>query len=140
MLYKNYKKKKTIFFVKNEYSSNKTIETDSKDNSEDIFEKKRKIGENDSDICFFIRNDLIDDFVIFVNKTNYKLESKIETSFETNSYLINKNPTLIEYATFYESIQILRYLILNKIEINKIYNSWKKSRFNSFLGRRKQKK
>ena len=83
------------------------------------FEKKCQKGENDSFICGLIREDLIDEFVIHVNKTNYPLNSTIDDSiFECNFFLINKNPTLIEYATFCGSIQIFKYLQINQVQIN----------------------
>ena len=71
---------------------------------EDIstFEEKCKIGENDSYICSLIRSDSIKEFVIYVNKTNLSFSSKIKPSiFETNSFLIDKEPTLIEYAFYF---------------------------------------
>ena len=86
----------------------------------DNFEEKRKIGENDDFVCELIRNDLVDEFITYVNKTNYSLESKIVNSiYETNSFLIeNYTTTLIEYAAFFGSIQIFQYLILNKVKLN----------------------
>ena len=38
--------------------------------------------------------------------------------YETNSFLFNKNPTLIEYSAFYGSIQIFKYLHNKKAELN----------------------
>ena len=79
------------------------------------FDHKRHIGENDSYICQLIRQDLIEDFVRYVTQTNISLNSCINNSiFETNLFLIEKkNTTLIEYATFFGSIQIFQYLTLN---------------------------
>ena len=37
--------------------------------------------------------------------------------FETNPLFLKKEPTLIEYATFYGSIQIFQYLLNNQIEL-----------------------
>ena len=83
-----------------------------------IFDKKRKIGENDNYICNLIRNDHVEEFIAYVNKTNLSLLSVIPTSiFETNKFLINKDPTLIEYSAFFGSIQIFRYLLMNKVEL-----------------------
>lgn len=43
---------------------------------------------------------------------------KIETSiYETNSFLTDKKPTLIEYAAFFGSIKIFKYLYLNKVNL-----------------------
>ena len=83
-------------------------------NKLDEFDKKRQIGENDNYICHLIRNDLIDEFVIYVSKTNLSLSYIIQASiFETNNFLYDKTSTLIEYASFYGSIQIFQYLRLN---------------------------
>ena len=83
-----------------------------------VFNEKRKIGENDQHICELIRKDSIDEFVQYVNQTNYPLNAIIERSiFETNSFLLEYDPSLIEYAAFYGSIQIFKYLRLNNIEV-----------------------
>ena len=83
------------------------------------FDKKRQIGENDSYICSLIRQDSVEKFISFVNSTNLPLSSKIKRSiFETNSFLQKNEPTLIEYAAFFGSIQIFQFLLLNNVELN----------------------
>ena len=45
-----------------------------------------------------------------MNQNNITKSTKIAPSiFETNSFLIPKNPTIIEYAVFFGSIRILQY-------------------------------
>ena len=84
----------------------------------ELFEKKCKIGENDSPICEIIRNDEIDEFITYVTKTDSPLSSHINPSiFETNEFLFDKTPTLIEYAAFFGSIQIFRFLLLNDVKL-----------------------
>ena len=39
-----------------------------------IFDEKRKIGENDSYICSLIRDGIIIDFIAYITKTNYPLK------------------------------------------------------------------
>ena len=81
-------------------------------------ENKIKIGENDWHLCELIRNDLIDDFIIYTTQFNIPLDNRIKSSkYETNPFLIDKSPTFIEYAAFFGSIQIFQYLRMNKIEI-----------------------
>lgn len=76
----------------------------------DDFDRKRETGENDTYIAEMIRNDLVDDFISYVTRTNTSLTSTIPHSiFETNLYLYGKNPTLIEYTAFSGSIQIFHY-------------------------------
>lgn len=88
------------------------------------FDEKRKIGENDGYIYHLIRNDLIDEFIVYFNKTNIPLDMIVQPSiFETNPYLMERlNITLIDYSIFFGSIQIFRFLRLNKIECN--HYSW----------------
>ncbi|KAK8885116.1 hypothetical protein M9Y10_044245 [Tritrichomonas musculus] len=84
----------------------------------DTFEKNRQTGENESIICELIRNDSVEEFISYVTKVNFDLNYSIKPSiFETNSFLIGKNPKLIEYSAFYGSIQILQFLSRNKIEL-----------------------
>ena len=65
-----------------------------------------------------IRNDSIELFVSHLTQTNLSLSSTIKPSiFETNQFLERKEPSLIEYAAFYGSIQIFQYLRLNNVEM-----------------------
>ena len=90
----------------------------SNDKSDD-FEENRKTGENDSYVCQLIRTDSIDQFISHVNKENLSTSTEIETSlFETNLFLLKNKVTLIEYAAFFGSTQIFRYLYLNKAKIS----------------------
>ena len=83
------------------------------------FDENRRKGENDSMISSFIRNDSVSEFIIYLTKTNLPLSSHIHDSiFESNSILNEKVPTLIEYAMFYGSIQIVKYLSFNQVELN----------------------
>ena len=112
-----YSEKNYLQYFYPEFKSFSNNEMDESDL--ELFEKNRIIGENDQYICELIRDDLIDDIIIYVNRTNFSLSKPINSSiFETNSFLLNKNPTLIEYAAFFGSIQIFKYLHLNKIDIS----------------------
>lgn len=91
----------------------------------DHFDEKRKIGENDTFLCEVIRKDSIEQFITYVKTTNLELNSRIEESiYETNPNFLNEKPTLIEYASFFGSIQIFRYLHLNEIELRPILWSY----------------
>ena len=87
----------------------------------DNFELKRKIGENDLYVCSLIRDDSIEEFVKYVTQTNMSLSKTIikHSIFETNSFLINKKATLIEYAAFFGSFQIFKFLQLNGVKLEK---------------------
>lgn len=84
----------------------------------DDFLEKIKIGENDSYVCKLIRQDSVEDFITYVTRTNLSLQNKIpKSNYETNRYLIDRQPTLIEYALFFGSIEIFQYLKLNRVEL-----------------------
>lgn len=101
------------------YQSYLSLETDKlPDKNTDNFETYRKNGENESYICAIIRKDEIIDFVSYATRANLKLTSKIQPSiFETNAFLMNKELTLIEYAVFFGSIEIIKYLYLNGVPL-----------------------
>ena len=81
--------------------------------------KKQEIGENEDLISQLIQQDLIDEFFSYVNQNDYPLESNIKQSiFETNNFLNKHNEiTLIEYAAFFGSTQIFKYLYKNGVEL-----------------------
>ena len=115
-----------FFFPEIQYKLNEQmkqeIEQEMKNIYPDIFvnfEEKRQKGENDSYLCELIRTDSIEDFISYVNQKNISLSSKIKSSiFETNSFLVEKEPSLIEYTAFFGSIQIFQYLLNKKTKIN----------------------
>ena len=90
------------------------------------FYTKRKNGENNNILCELIREKKTKDFIAYVNLNHIPLESYIEESiFETNSFLIidennkstnNKKVTLIEYAAFFESNEIINYMKKNEVK------------------------
>ena len=89
-----------------------------KGNPPNVFDEKRRIGENDTFIAQVIRKDEIEDFVSYVTQSNLNLDSNIPfSSFESNPLLNGKDLSLIEYATFCGSIQIFQYLRLNNIKL-----------------------
>ncbi|KAK8883948.1 hypothetical protein M9Y10_043050 [Tritrichomonas musculus] len=81
------------------------------------FDEKRQIGENSSHLCSLIREDSLNEFIIYINQNNIPLKGHIKYSlFETNSYLTKKTPTLIEYSAFFGSINIFNYLHVNGVQ------------------------
>ena len=118
------------WFPKKNYQWNDYSEILNMELPEDFYEN-RKIGENEGQICRLIRNDKIDDFIIFMNKNCISVNSDIIFSvYETNPLLAQiekesigrfgrgtngKNGvSLIEYAAFFGSIQIFKYLEINE--------------------------
>ena len=84
------------------------------------FEEKCLIGENDSIICSLIRSDSIEEFIIHINKNCIQLSSKISPSIYETNLIFKKPPTLIEYASFFGSIQIIQYLMNNGIGLKEL--------------------
>lgn len=97
------------------------------------FYENRKSGENDKKICQLIKNDQIDEFIVYINKENISVDSIVNRSiFETNSLfyriildLYNKHipaeekrgVPLINYAAFYGSVNIFNYLKMNNTRL-----------------------
>ena len=98
---------------------NKYFTIDSEKIDDESFQTKRRIGENDQEICKIIRDDMISEFIIYVNKNELPLETEITQSiYETNPFLYDKTPSLIEYSAFFGSIQIFKYLFKNGVELS----------------------
>ena len=96
-----------------------------KENIKEDFYERRREGENDSYLSEIIRKQETKEFIVHVNRTNLSLDSYIETSiFETNELLMknNKKIKIIEYAAFYGSIEIIRYMHKNGVTMTS--NIW----------------
>lgn len=79
----------------------------------------RKSGENDQFICNLIRNDLLDEFISYINRSNVSIDSPIQSSlFETHPFLIENSPSLIEYTAYFGAIKIFKYLLKNNAKLN----------------------
>lgn len=113
-------RKNGVLHNNNTYTIVKDSQEEEEGNDEDDakeVEEKRRIGENDSYLAFMIRNDLVVDFISYVTKTNISLNSQLKKSiYETNPFLYEKEISLIQYSAFFGSIEILKYLLINKVE------------------------
>lgn len=105
------------------FLTEKEIEKYSKEITDD-FEEKRQIGENDDYISELIRNDKIDEFIAYINKNKIEASSKLKFSiFETNKFITIKSmphsgsSTLIEYAAYFGSVQIFKYLYSHNVQM-----------------------
>ena len=121
-LYTNYFFNEIKEFIQDE-KLKKLIEYENSINPKN-FEENRKIGENDEYICQLIRGDKIEEFISYVSRNSISLKTIIEKSiFETNKFILKKyschsiNTNLIEYAAFFGSSQIFKYLYLNGAEL-----------------------
>ena len=73
------------------------------------FEQKREKGENEEIFSQMIRVDLITEFIVYVNRNELLQNSVInESPYETNNFLLGKNPSLIKYSAFYGSFQAIK--------------------------------
>ena len=87
-----------------------------------LFISLRRVGENEDYLCELIRQDSIEEFIPYINREIISPSAKIKESiFETNSFLIENEPTLIEYAAFYGSVKIFQYL---KHQVELTPNIW----------------
>lgn len=81
------------------------------------FKKKRKVGHSEWEVARIIRNDSIDEFQNFFSQSNMNLTEKVPpTIFESDEVVNSKftpMPTLIEYAAFFNSVNIFKFLWMN---------------------------
>lgn len=83
------------------------------------FEEKQKNGENDNNICKLIRDDSIDEFITYITKESIDVGTDISPSkYETNPLLNNNKVSFIQYAAFFGSLNIFKYLVEAKCEID----------------------
>lgn len=100
--------------------------------NDEEFNKRRQVGENHNYLCKLIREDAIVDFITYVNQTNWPLTGQIKESlFETNIFFYESyrnffysddQPTLLEYAFFFGSVNIVKYLTINGAKLT--YTLW----------------
>ncbi|KAK8848312.1 hypothetical protein M9Y10_019373 [Tritrichomonas musculus] len=85
----------------------------------EIYEQKRKKGENDDHLCQIIRNDSLDEFISYFKDKKLTTYVKVSHSiFETNPLLLkNRSLLIIEYCAFFGSIKIFKYLLFNKFDL-----------------------
>lgn len=77
------------------------------------FKKKRKVGENETELCKYMRDDDVDGFATFIAQSNMPLNATFPVSvFDTNEYP-SDSTSLMYYATFFGSIEIFKYLYMN---------------------------
>lgn len=89
--------------------------------SNEEYTQKKRTGENSNYISKLIREDLLDEFIEYINKNNINLDSYVnEDNFETNFFIFSKlcQLKMIEYAAFCGSLNIFKYLYINKVPIS----------------------
>lgn len=115
--------KKQILSEFSDLVKNLSLDFENEDSYEENlqqFKEKCLIGENDSYLCSLIRQDSVIEFIQYITKNSININSSVKHSiFETNIFLIQNQPTtLIEYATFFGSIEIFQYLYFNNAQVN----------------------
>ena len=88
-------------------------------------EELRQTEYSDNPLLQLVHDDSIDEFIKYISETNLDLEKEFYPSmFETNLYLSKNHSTfassltLIEYAAFFGSIKIFKYLVSQKVKID----------------------
>ena len=84
-----------------------------------LFYQKRKNGQNDGYLYQLIRDDSISEFVkhITFNHISFTTATVKPSIFETNSFLLKNEATLIEYSAFFGSSKIFNFLVNKKTKI-----------------------
>lgn len=80
----------------------------------------RRINENENEITKFIRNNDVEKFREYISLSNKDVNDFISYSmYDRNDFVNNSDirPRLIEYAAFYSSNDIFRFLVSNGAEI-----------------------
>lgn len=90
----------------------KEIESQNKDIGSEDFLNKRKIGQNDSEICEIIRKDSVEEYIQFFERNKDKFLFEVDKSiYETNLFLLKQEHCqFVTYATFFGSMKILEHL------------------------------
>ncbi|OHT14830.1 hypothetical protein TRFO_14777 [Tritrichomonas foetus] len=78
---------------------------------------KRLEGMNESEIAIIIRNDDIEQFQSFISRTNTSLNSNIPNSFYEICLFLKNSVSLIEYAAFFGSTEIFKFLWVNNVNL-----------------------
>lgn len=88
-------------------------------NNFEEFDRKRTIGENDYILCRYIQTDSVDEFIQYTQMNSVSIQDEIPSSiFETNRFLMKRDVTFLQYAAFFGSIQIFKYLAFNGADLN----------------------
>lgn len=107
----NFENSETIqkcFSIPNDPFSDRSKNHQISINAEIIEKEIEKFGENDNDLCEIIRKDSIDDFIASKTDVNFQIQTSI---YETNQFLKDKTPSIIEYSAFYGSLNIFKYVL-----------------------------
>lgn len=85
------------------------------------FFQKRKNNDLDDYILKLIKEDSLDDFILYINETNYPYKDQglivYNKGYDKNLFLIDHIPSLIEYAALFGSFRIYQYLKMKKVEL-----------------------
>lgn len=82
------------------------------------FKDKRREGERELELYRIIRKNEIDEFISLINKLNLPFRSNIQKSiFETNIFLFRNSIEIIEYAAFFGSLDIVKYIHINGVDL-----------------------
>lgn len=80
------------------------------------------LGYSNDEMARVIRDDDIESFQSIVSKfgENFDFNQTVKTTIFERCSIISHDPTLIEYASFFNSIKIFKHLLLNKADIHAI--------------------
>lgn len=100
------------YITKNHLEKYFTSYNENKESKKQTFSKKK--------LKDIIKNDNLDEFIDFVNKTELKIDGQIPNSSFDYDFRFKKNPpTFVEYAAKMGSLNIFKYLISSKVSVPK---------------------
>ncbi|OHT05692.1 hypothetical protein TRFO_05836 [Tritrichomonas foetus] len=84
----------------------------------DDFEHIRRTGLSNVKLYRLIQEDKLNEFIDFVNLENIDLSAKVNFSIFDQHFIRNEEMTLIDYAMYFNSINIFKYLFIQKVSIS----------------------
>lgn len=78
----------------------------------------RSEGMNESEMAILIRNDDIENFQKFVSRLNINLNGNVPKSKYEISFFLKATTSIIEYAAFYGSLKIFKFLCMNNVSFS----------------------
>lgn len=97
--------------------NNNDDDDDSSDYNWEFYKRDRELGINRSPIAIAIRYDDLDTFQDILTKSQMGINDKIPISMFERCDFVNNGPTLIQFAAFFGSKKIFKFLIMNNADL-----------------------
>ncbi|OHT03307.1 hypothetical protein TRFO_29351 [Tritrichomonas foetus] len=94
--------------------SNQKIENSKNENDQN---KSKQNQVDHSQLLMMIQNDCIQDFQEIFIREKFNVNMKVTVSPYKHCKMLNSNPTIIQYAAFFGSIKVFKFLLLQKADL-----------------------